>query len=804
MGSLWQDTSYALRTLRRNVTVTLLAVASLALAVAGNTTVFSFVNSMLYRPLPYAEPERLEFVSERHRLRPEGWIERCSAANYLDYLERQTSFEELVAIRLRVVGLDVGEEPKLAAAAEVSVGLLDMLGVEPIRGRNFVPEEAVPGRHRVVVITHELWVERFGSREDLVGNAVMLDGMAYDVVGVLGKEFDFLLNSEIRAFMPLVLDRDHLRREERDLIVLGRRAEGRTSAEAQAELRTIMAQLAREHPEANRDYLVEVLNLREEFPDPVSRTLFTLFQAALAFVLLIACSNIANLLLARSQAREREIAVRTSLGAGQWRIVRQLLTESLVLSFAAGLVGLALAAASVKLFRNHLAGQYSKTFLPEIDLQVLLFTLGITMTAGLVFGIAPAIHTRRIELVTALKDGGHGATAGRGRRRTANALVVAQIALALVCVGGASTAIRSFLELRYTDPGFVVDENLLTVEILLPEARYPDDGERVRRMDELLERLRNLPGVDGAMASALPPRSLYVKQLDFTVDDRPPEIGGVPPRAYRMITSPGFFKTLGIPLRRGRLFTEADRDGTNPVAVISEAAAERYWDGQDPLGERLTIDASSHVVVGVVGNVRHGLALRRENPATVYLPWRQQPTRHTFVSLRARSDPGSLAERLHEEIRHFDPKATAPIQTLGDYLDKFYVDVELYMTFLGILGSLAFLLAALGTFGVLGYSVALRTQEIGMRMVMGAGHRRILRLIVGEGLLLLGLGLLLGLPLMVLVLRKITSLLANYMPVEPSTTIAAGILLAVTTVLASVLPAHRAATVEPIEALRCE
>ncbi len=454
MATLWQDFRFALRTLRKNLSVTVLAVSSLALAIAGNTAVYSLINSFLYRPIPYHDVERIELIGERNSDALSGQLSTTSPANYLDFAERQSSFQQMAAFRGGAYSYDTGgDRPEQLTVGQVTPGFFELLGVESAWGRPFLPEEAVAGRDRVVILSHDFWTERFGGRTDLTqassrlpasGGTLKLNGEVFDVVGVAGRDFEWMLAPNTDLWAPLTLDRASAPRQRRDLFALARLAGGASSETAQAEIDTLMAQLVEEHPEANQGYSVELLNLRRDIPDSRNRIFLNLMQVALIFVLLIACANIANLLLARSQAREREIAIRSSIGASRRRIIFQLFTESMVMAAIAGVVGTALGFAGMKLIANAFANLLPSFWIPTLDLRVLGYTLAVTLLGGVLFGLAPMVQTARFDLLSSLKDGSAGATTGGKRRLASNALVVAEVAFAVAFLAGATMMINTF------------------------------------------------------------------------------------------------------------------------------------------------------------------------------------------------------------------------------------------------------------------------------------------------------------------------------------------------------------------------
>ncbi len=805
MTTLWQDFRFALRTLRKNLSVTVLAVSSLALAIAGNTAVYSLINSFLYRPIPYHDVERIELIGERNSDALAGQLSTTSAANYLDFAERQSSFQQIAAYRPGAYSYDAGgETPEQLTAGEVTPGFFDLLGVGAAWGRPFLPEEGVAGRERVVLLSHDFWTERFGGRDDLADETLKLNGEVYDVVGVVGRDFEWILAPNTDLWAPLVLERGAAPRQRRDLFALARLAEGASSEAAQAEINTLMAQLVEEYPEANRGYSAELLNLRADIPDSRNKIFFNLMQVALIFVLLIACANIANLLLARSQAREREIAIRNSIGASRRRIIFQLFTESMLMAAFAGVIGTALGFAGMKLIGNAFGNLLPSFWIPTLDLRVLGYTLGVTLLGGVLFGLAPVVQTSRFDLLSSLKDGSAGATTGGKRRFASNALVIAEVAFAVAFLAGATMMINTFNTLQTTDPGFDTG-NMLTLRVDLPDSRYGTPEQQVFGAEQVVERLGALAGVSSASISNLTPRTPFLPEAPFEVEGQPVADELALPQASWISAGHGYFQSVGIPLARGRGFSAADDFGAPPVAVINEAMAERYWSGESALGQRLKVQGEWREIVGVAASVHHGLIVRDGGTSVVYIPWAQQPEAAFNVALRTGVDPESLGEPVRRELLAFDRNvALTQVQSLDAFVEQFWVGQKVFTVILGGFGALALILAALGTYGVLAYSVAQRTHEIGIRMAIGAGRGEVVKMIVRQGLMLGVIGIVLGIPLVLVQIKAISAIFAGLVPVEPASVLGAGAVLAVVTLVASALPARRAASVDPIQALRWE
>ncbi len=806
MDTLWQDARFALRTLRKNLSVTILATVSLALAIAGNTTVFSMVYGFLYRPLPYEEVDRLVLVGERTAEILPGQASPASPANYLDFVERQTSFEQMAAIRGAAFTYDTGgEQPEQITGSQATPGFFAMFGIEMAQGRGFAAEEGVVGRDRVVVLSHAFWTERFGGQGNPAGETLKLNGEAYEVVGVLTEDFEWIFNPATELWVPLAIEPGKASRQRRNLFAIGRLRDGVETETARAEMESILAQLAEEHPDSNRGYTANVLNMRHDIPDSRNKMFMTMLQGALVFVLLIACANVANLLLSRSQQREREMAIRNSMGASRGRIVRQLVTESMVMAGVAGVIGTALAQVGTKLIANAFAGRLPSIWTPTLDTGALLFSLAVTLLGGALFGLAPVLQSLKFDLLGALKDGTQAATAGGKKRLVANTLVIAEIALALTFLAGGGILIKSFHVMQSTDPGFE-SENVLMATLLLPESRFGERESQATGMQQLRERLAAVPGVRGVAVSNATPRTGVLPQTTFAIDAQPASADQAVSQVGWMSASSGFFEALGIAVLQGRSFTPEDNLDAPRVAVINEAMAARHWPGESALGERLTIEGESREVVGIVKNVRHGVVIRNEASDVVYVPWAQRPSRFLVASIKTEVPPESLSETVRREVGLFDANVAIPqLQSLVAFVDQFWVGQRVFTVILSGFGFLALALAALGTYGVLAYSVARRTHEIGVRIALGADRGRVVRMVTRQGMTLGGIGLALGGVFVFWVTKLITALLQGFVPVDVWQPVAGvGLLLVFVTLVASFVPARRAAGVDPIEALRCE
>ena len=806
MDMLWLDFRFALRNLRKNLSVTLLATGSLALAIAGNTAVYSLINAFLHRPIPYPEIERVVILGETNDPLQVGQISTTSAANYLDFAERQSSFQQMGAFQglVSTLGSETDDRPDQLTTGAVTPGFFEVVGAETIVGRHFVAEEGTSGQERVALLSYEFWQERFAGRLDLSGETLELNGEIHDIVGVIDEGFEWILAPNTDIWTPLVLERGSAPRQRRDLFAIARLADGVSDETAQAEITTLMTGLINEYPDINKGFSAELLNLRHDIPDSRNRLFFTLMQVALLFVLLIACANIANLLLARSQARERELAVRTSIGASRWRIVFQLFTESSVMALLAGVAGTALGFAGMKLINNALSAILPSFWLPSLDLRVLAYTLGVTSLGGILFGLAPVLQSARFDLQAALKDGTQGTTSGGKRRLASNILVAAEIAFALAFLAGASIMIKSFQTMQTVEPGFDT-ENILIMRLDLPDSRYATPETQNAGAKQIRERLASLPGVRAALVSNVSPRTPFLPRESFEITGQPTPEDQSPPQAAWLTAGEGYFDALGIPLRRGRSFTAAD-DLTAPrVVMINNTLAERFWPGENPVGERLKIQGEEREIVGIVADVSHDVIVRTGANTLIYLPWAQQPAAAFGVALKTDVTPETVTESARRELMAFDRNiALTQVQNLDAFVEQFWVGQHVFTAILGGFGTLALVLAALGTYGVLAYSVAQRTHEIGIRMALGASRKAVLSMIVRQGLLVGTIGIALGMLLVPLQVKAIAAIFQGLVPVEPTSVVGAAVVLALVTVAASLLPARRAASVDPMRALRSE
>lgn len=790
--------------LRKDRLVIFLAVTSLTLAIAGNTVVFSLVNGMLFRPLPYENPHEIYFLSEYLEKEPSDDILPTSEGNFADWHQRQDSFESLAAFRPGSLPWtpERGETQPLEAAF-VSPGFFQLLGTSFESGRGFLEREAVEGNDHVVVVTRKFLSEQVGSSGNALNRTLTLREQPYQIVGILPADFEFL-DPSIQVYLPLALDPANLDRGRRDVFAVGRLPDGASPERAEAELRTLMAQLRREHPNANQGYAVHTLNLRHEVPERQDRQLLYLLQGALLFVLLIACANVGNLFLARSLTRERELAVRMSFGAPRRRVQGQLLIENLAVAVLAGLLSLPLTWAGMQVMRNALTGQLPTAYIPVLDGRVLAFGLLVTLVAGLLFGAIPAFHATQIRLRDALQQGGRAASASRRHRRLSQSLVVAEIALSLVLLGGANGMIRSFQEMRSAEAGFSTD-GLVTAQVHFSEAsRDSGDQARQNQAGTLLRRLGALPGVSRVALADSMPQAPSLPSQAYAPGTRPPDPNQSPPRVDRMAVSPTFFETLGIEMQQGRALHRGDRGEAAQVCVINRDLAERHWAGRVPVGQYIHLGGDALRIVGVAETVRHTLSLTDSAPV-VYVPWAGNPSGEVYVALRPATSPEQILEPMRREIRQLAPELTlSRLQTFDEYLQQFFVGGAILVSILGGFGLLALLLAALGTYGILSHSVAQQRHELGVRMAIGANRGSVFRRILLQAGKIAGLGLALGIPGSFAVTWLISKSLAGTVEVHATAPLEVAFLLLLVALLAAALPAYRASRLNPAETLRQE
>jgi putative ABC transport system permease protein len=804
MDHLRQDIQYATRRLLKAPGFTAVAVVTLALGIGANSAIFSVVNGVLLKPLPFPESERLVgmyHVSEGNRV-------TMSGPNFTDVARMATSLENAAAISTTRVTLTGVGEPARLPVAEVSASLFNVLRVRPALGRAFNADENTPGRTNLVILSDGLWRQRFGGDPGVVGRQIMLDGVSREVVGVMPR--DFAYPSESQAWLPIAYNGSFVSGQRANwyLDVVARLKPGVTQQQAAAEVETLARNLEKQYPNANAKVGITTYPLLEAMVGDVRRPVMILL-GAVGFVLLIACANVANLLLARAASRGSEMAVRTALGAGRGRLVAQLLTESVLLSLVGAGLGLLLSVWCVELLEGLEPGGIPRLDNVGVDATVIVFTIAIAFVTGIVFGLIPAFTATR-GMSGALKEGGRGAVTSRGGARVRGALVVAELALAVMLLAGAGLLMRSFLKLQSVDPGFK-PEQALTFELTLPDARYAEDPQRLAFFDQLLPKLRGLPGVRSASAILGLPLTDLDLIISFDIAGRPPLPPADRPAMQVRVATPDYFNDVGIPLTRGRGFTEDDKEGMPRVLLITESAARQYFPGEDPIGKSIVLGwgrgrgrRAGGEVVGIVGDVKDA-GLNEPNAPQVYLPYRQWPVSFMTVVVKTAVPPASLAGAARAQVSSIDPNLPlSNVATFDAVVAKSIAPQRFYMLMLAIFASVALVLAAIGIFGVLSYAVSQRTREIGIRMALGAPVSSVVRLIVRQAMVLVLCGVAAGTITGLFVSQAMIKMLFSVEPSDPATFASVAALLVAVALFASYLPARRATRVDPVVALRAE
>ncbi len=797
MGTLIKDVRFSFRMLAASPGFTAVAVLVIALGIGANSAVFSLVNAYLLRPLPFPASDELVAMWQSHRER--NLSGSVAYPVYLDWRAQQQVFSAMAAANTTSLNLTGDGEPERIIGRQVTWTYLRTFGVKPVLGRDFLPEDDRPGAPKVALLSYGIWQRRFGKRAGVVGSAVEINGEPNTVIGVLPPGMGLRWDDEA-ILVPLALDPAKFGRGNQFLAVFGRLKPGVPVERAQRDMRTIAERL----PDRENGWSVTLQPLRDRLYRQAREGLTTI-MVAVAFVLLIACVNVANLLLAKGASRRKEIAIRAALGAGRWRIVRQMLTESLILALAGAAAGLlfGLWASSV------LASLFPQRMRPltpvSIDGMVLVFTIAAAVLTGLLFGLAPAWKASRPDINETLKEGSRGSTGGHNRLRAA--LVVAEVSLAMVLLVGAGLSVKSFSRVLAVDPGFST-ERLLTMTVMLPDLRYTNDAQRIAFFERTLERISALPGITGAAVINNLPLAMTNMNSTFHIEGRPEarNLNEAPIAGYRAI-SPGYLTTMRIPLIRGRQFTAQDRADAPLVALVNEAAARRYWGDQDPVGKRIRYGSNKNpwiTIVGVVGNVRH-FGLSTEFWPEVYRPQFQAPIAATNLVVRTAGDPLAAASAVRTAVREIDPKQpVADIRSMDEVLsDSTFVN-RLMAVLLGSFAVLALLLAGVGLYGVISYAVTQRSHEIGIRVALGAARGHVLRMVVGHGMLLTGAGLAIGMAAAYALAQFLRTFLFGVPPRDPATFGAVAGLLAAVALAATTIPALRATRVNPIHALRHE
>ena len=805
MSTLLQDIRYALRMFVKKPGFTIMVVVALALGIGANTAIFSVVNAVLLRPLPYSEPDRIVKVWEIHpnaKLRDDK--ANVSPANFIDWADQNEVFEQIAAYEgnRRGFNLTSGGESEHIEGSRVSASLFPLLGVQPVLGRSFTEEEDRQGNNRVIILSQGFWQRRFGSDRDILGRTLTLNLKSYTVIGVMPADFD--VPQSVDFWVPLAFDDEEAKtRDFHYLGVIARLKPGVTVDEARAGMNVIAQRLEQQYPETNSKLGAHLTLLSEHLVGPIRPTLLILL-GAVWLVLLIACANTANLLLARAAARQKEIAIRQALGASRLRLIKQMLTESLMLALLGGSIGAIIALWGTDLLASLGPESLSRLGHIKIDARVLGFTLTLSLLTGVIFGLMPALQASRPRLNELLKEGGRSSGISL-RSRTRSLLVISEVALSLMLLIGAGLMVKSFLRLQSVTPGFNPD-NLLTVKLSPTISKFRNKSEGIAFYQQVERQIQSLPGVVSVGAVTHLPLSEDNLRLTFNIEGRAAQAPDERYLAEARAVSPNYFQAMMIPVLSGRSFTERDNIQSAPAIIINAKMADVYWPGEDPIGKRLIMEGEKapREIVGVVGDVKHW-GLEEESRPEMYWPLYQEPLVFTSVVIRSTSDPASLAAAVKSEVKAIDDdQPVYRIRTMEQLLSRSVAAQRFSMLLLAIFALAALVLAAVGIYGVIAYSVSQRTREIGIRMAMGAQARDVLGLVVSQGLKLATAGVAIGVLGAFALTRVMSGLLYGVSVTDFQTFIAIPLLLTLVAAIASYIPARRATKVDPMVALRYE
>ena len=816
MRDLFSDMRFFLRTLRRNQAFSAGAIVVLALGIGANTAIFSVVNAVLLRPLPFDDPSRIMQVWHVPPAKSFPGMTRFSVspANYLDWRSQSSSFEQIAAYGFRSFTVGGKERPEAIQAAAVASDFFALLRVAPLLGRTFTPDEDRPGEGHVVILGYNFWRDHFASDRNILGRGILLDGETYSVVGVMPETFRF--PSWGKIWIPLAWTNEtRAVRGNHNYLVISRLKKGVDIRKAQAELSAICTRLEQLYPEDDRGWGAVIQPLREELVGDVRPALLVLL-GAVAFVLLIACANVANLVLAKTLARRKEIAIRTALGASRIVVLRQILAETVLLSVAGGALGLFLARFGISLIVKVLGHRIPGFMQITLDVPVLTFTLLLSVVAGVLAGLIPAVRFTRADVNEALKQGqsrGSSDVRGGGTRRL---LVISEVALSLVLLIGAGLMIRSLWELRKVQPGFD-PHNVLTMTVPLPANRYSSPAGQINFFQDVLAHIRALPGIDSAgVIDSLPLSSDGGSHQPFSIEGRPVQQMSDQPEVDVRLISPGFLRAMHIPVLRGRNLTDADATGRPGAALISDSLARRFWPKEDPIGRHITLTFFPGIVreiVGIVGDVKLDSLDETRPVATIYVPLAQltvpaQQTWHSFgmtFAVRTNSDSLNSVAAVTKAIREVGPDLpVVDVMSMNDVIAQSVSPQRFTMLLLASFAGLALILAAVGIYSVLSYTVRRRIREIGIRMALGASNKDVIRMVLADGLKPILAGVALGFAAALALGRVVSSLIFGVRATDPLTFAAVALLLLLVGILAMIIPAYRATGIEPVRILQEE
>jgi putative ABC transport system permease protein len=811
METLAQDVRYAVRMLLKNPGFTLIAALALALGIGANTAIFSVVNAVMIRPLPYRDASRLVMVWEDNRIRGKHQ-NVISPANFLDWKEQSDVFADMAALYDTTFNLTGVADPEEIPAQRVTLNLFDLLGAGAMLGRTFAGDEAQPERQDSVILSYGLWQRRFGGDPGIVGQTVQLNTQIYTIIGVMPPDYQLFVKSgslsgeRAEMWAPMIFDQNDRVRRGRYATAVARLKDGVALEQARSQMAALATSLENQHPEFNTGWGVNLVPFREQFTGEMRKPLLMLL-GAVGFVLLIACANVANLLLARAASRQKEMAIRLAIGASRARIVRQLLIESTVLAGLGGAAGLVLAMWGV----DALVALGPKELLPpggaRLNLIVLGFTMLLALTTGLVFGLAPALEASRPNLNEALKEGGKAAASGGRAHRLRDLFVIAEIAMALVLLIGSGLLVKSFARLQSVSPGFN-PKNLLTAHVTLPYAKYHEAGQSEQFFRDALARIRAIPGVRGASAINFLPFTGPGAATRFSVVGRPAPPPGEEPVLDTRVCDADYFQTMGIPFIKGRTFSEREQGTASHVVVVNETLAREMFPGEDPIGRRLVIqmmrDPQPSEIIGVVGDVKHA-GLDAEARAMSYWPHAELAYPFMTVVARTDGDPLRYVTALRREVQSLDnDQPIAGVYSMEQLMSESVARARFSATLLAIFAGVALILAAVGIYGVMSYTVTQRTQEIGIRMALGADHQSVMRMVIRQGMRLALIGIGAGLAASLALTRLLATLLFGVSATDPATFVMIAVVLTGVALGACAVPARRATRVDPMVALRYE
>jgi len=821
MGTLWDDLQYGGRLLLRSPAFTLIAVATLALGIGANTAIFGIVNAVVLRPLPYPNQQQLVNVWETDNNRK---IKHGSVppGDFFDWRAQNQVFQGISAFQFDVFNLTGAGEPEQVWGGRVSANFFDLFGLKPIVGRTFRPDEEQPGHERVVIISHAIWARHFASDPNVVGHSVTINDNPYTLIGVLPADFNLLgLSRQFEVWVPLALSPGDIRRDNPSLVIFARLKPDVTIARANLDMDDISHRLSMQYPATNQGVGTSVVSMKELMRRGFGNPLLLLL-ASVGLVLLIACANVANLLLARAAGRGKEVAIRSTLGAGRLRLVRQLLTESVLLGLVGGAAGLLVGYGGLKILPAILPPAGGIDEIPRINMAgisgtVFAFTIGVAILTGIIFGLAPAFQFSQTNLAESLKEGGRSSTGGVKRRLTRNLLAIVEVGLSLVLLVGAGTLVRSLRSLLNSNPGFN-PKNVLSMQVWLPESHHPGTAQTREFFQQLIERMRAIPGVNAASAINFLPLTSWSDFTNFDIAGRP----SPPPRhefvaQYRIIDS-RYFQTMQVPLIRGRYFTDGDNQGAQSVAIVNQTLARQYWANQEAIGQRVRIHLQESksvpwrpgasdawlTIVGMVADTNERKP-GDQSEGELYLPYLQTPSRMMRIVLRTGGRPESLASAARQAAQTIDPnQPVTEVQSMEQLVSASISSESLNAILLTFFAALAVILAGIGIYGVISYGVQQRTHEIGIRLALGAQPRDVLRLIVRQGVRLALIGILIGLGAAFGLIRVLSVAMFGIKSIDLPSSIIAVVVLFLVAFFACYIPARRATRVDPVQALRYE